>query len=121
MAEIARPAAAEIECAGLGAPDLPVDRQISSFYRKCVKPSREKYFSSVFRKTMIVLPRPAAAGGTYRDCHGRGQRDAMDVEVFSAGEPRVDEETFTDGQAVWSRHPDAGVKPLRDVSRSDGD
>ncbi len=30
--------------------------------------------------------------------------------VFNAGQPRVDEETFADGQAVWSRHPDAGVK-----------
>ena len=34
----------------------------------------------------------------------------MDVKVFNAGQPRVDEETFADGQAVWSRHPDAGVK-----------
>jgi hypothetical protein len=28
--------------------------------------------------------------------------DAMDVKVFSAGKPRVDEEIFADGQAVWS-------------------
>jgi len=34
----------------------------------------------------------------------------MDVKVFSAGKLRVDEETFADGQAVWSCPPDAGVK-----------
>ena len=32
-------------------------------------------------------------------------------EGLQRGQARVDEETFADGQAVWSRHPDAGVNP----------
>jgi hypothetical protein len=48
-----------------------------------VKPSREKYSTSVFRNFMIVCAGPASAGGAYRDRHGRGKRDAVDVRMLS--------------------------------------
>jgi hypothetical protein len=31
-----------------------------------------------------MVPRPASIGGAYRDRHGRGKRDAMDVKMLSA-------------------------------------
>ena len=46
-----------------------------------VKPSREKYFASVFRKTVIVSPRPALTRGALRDRHECWVRDAMDVQA----------------------------------------
>ena len=56
-----------------------------------------------------MIPSSCSSRGATRSSRTSGQ-DAMDVKVFNAGQPRVDEETFADGQAVWSRHPDAGVK-----------
>src|SRR5690349_339395 len=53
--------------------------QITSFYQNCVKPCRPKYFSSVFRKNMIVSAHPVPARGAFRDRHERWARDAMDA------------------------------------------
>jgi hypothetical protein len=72
--------------------DLPVDLIV----RIRVKPSREKYCSSVFQKNMIVSTYPASTGGAYRDRHGRGKRDAMDAVA------RTTRRAGAYGKNVWS-------------------
>ena len=62
--------------------EAPPDGQITSLNQNRVKPDREKYSSSVFRKFMISLPRPASTRGAYRDRHGRWKRDAVDERMF---------------------------------------
>jgi hypothetical protein len=57
--------------------------------------------------TFAAIPRPT--GGAYRDRHGRkdaGQR-------WTRGECARRRTGFADGEAVWSRRRDAGVKFLR--------
>ena len=53
---------------------------------------------------MHIPRRPASIGGAFRDRHGRGRRDAVDA---LAHQTKVLE---ADGEAVWSRRPDAGAK-----------
>jgi hypothetical protein len=50
--------------------------------RNHVKPRREKYFTSVFQKHMILSAHPASTRGAYRDRHGRWKRDAVDKRMF---------------------------------------
>jgi len=78
--------------------------------RSNVKSFGEKYLSSVFQKYMVVSAHPASTRGAYRDRHGRRKRDAVDEKVLQA-RLRADEGISSDGQAVWSCPPDAGVKP----------
>jgi hypothetical protein len=79
----------------------------ASLYRKSgaayVKPSRQKYFSSVFRKIMVDYPRPGPARGAYASSR-TWAGDAMDADA------RNDEARGADGEIVWSRSPDAGIK-----------
>jgi hypothetical protein len=59
---------------------------------------------------MIISAHPASTGGAYRDRHGRWQRDAVDEKMFQrACAPTTS--ISSDGQAVWSCPPDAGVNP----------
>jgi len=82
------------------------------FIRNHVKPLPQKYFSSVFRKIMIVSMHPASTRrGVSRSSRtleaGCGGREDVSARL------RADEGIFSDGQAVWSRPPDAGDKPAR--------
>jgi hypothetical protein len=45
------------------------------------KPFAQKYFSSVFQKTMISSPHPASPEGRSANRHRRGARDAMDARA----------------------------------------
>src|SRR5262245_22814719 len=65
---------------------------------------------------MIVSPRPASTRGAYRDRHGRGKRDAVDVRMLSAS--CADERIVADGEIVRSRSPDAGIKPCGTFSKA---
>jgi len=91
---------------------LPVG-QIASMelrlIRSHVKPFREKYFTSVLRKYVIVSAHPASIGGAYRDRHGRGKRDAMDARMLSARDARRRKHCSRTSEVVRSRRPDAGV------------
>src|SRR5215475_10788926 len=55
---------------------------------------------------MIVCACPVPTRGAHRDRHGRWERDAMDAVGAR------DERGRADGEIVWSRRPDAGVKFL---------
>jgi hypothetical protein len=74
-----------------------------------VQPSAQKYFTSIFPKFVFLSPHPASTGGAARDRHGRWRQEAVAVRVCSAL-MRADENSFTDGEGVWSRSPDAGIK-----------
>ena len=89
------------------------------FIRNHVKPLPQKYFSSVFRKIMIVSMHPASTRrGVSRSSRtleaGCGGREDVSARL------RVDEGIFSDGQAAWSCPPDAGDKPARRFSPGDG-
>src|SRR6185437_2194000 len=66
------------------------------FIRSKVKPSSQKYLTSVFRNHMIISARPRPARGTYRDRHGRWAGDAMDVVARETGV------AIADGEIAWS-------------------
>jgi hypothetical protein len=85
-----------------------------------VQPSPQKYFSSVFRKPVFLSPHPDSTGGAARDRHGRRKQDAVAVRLCSARVSRADENSFTDGEGVWSWSPDAGIKPWGDEPEGDG-
>ncbi len=53
---------------------------------------------------MIVSPRPASAGGAYRDRHGRWKRDAVDVRGLSALVART-KAFLADGEGVPAWRP----------------
>jgi hypothetical protein len=55
-----------------------------------------KNFSSAFPKDVVVFAHPASTRGAFRDRHGRGKRDAMDMRAAH------DECSRMDDQAVWS-------------------
>src|SRR5262249_9562741 len=82
-----------------------LDGQITSLNQNIVNPSREKYSTFIFRNFVIVSPRPASAGGAFRDRHGRGKRDAGDVRVLSASWP--------DESIPWGRRNRAVPIPRR--------
>ena len=67
---------------------------------------------------MIVSAHPASTGGAYRDRHGRGKRDAVDVRMLSVS--CADESILADGEIVRSRSPDAEIKSADDSSSGDG-
>jgi hypothetical protein len=56
------------------------DGQITSLYRKYVKPRDEKYFTSVFQKYMIVSTYPGPARGRFGRSSRNVGRDAMDAD-----------------------------------------
>jgi hypothetical protein len=93
----------------LGLTDLPY----GLIFRMRVKPSREKYTSSVFPNLVVLSRYPGSARGALRVVTNAG-RDAMDAlaQATSAAD--------ADGESVWSWPPDAEVKLREDVSRSDG-
>ena len=71
---------------------------------------RRKFALYEKQKSCIFSHRPASTRGALRDRHECWMRDAMDVSA----QARLGAWTNgleADGQAVWSRHPDAGVNP----------
>jgi len=76
-----------------------------------VQSSREKYFASVFQKSVICSRHPASPGGAYRDRHERwaGMRWTRAARKTSA--------MLADGEAVWSWRPDAGAKFATTLTR----
>ena len=66
-----------------------------------------KNFSLRKSENVRIFPRLAFARGAYRDRHGRGKRDAMDVLA------RQTSDADADGEVVWSWRPWAGAKPVR--------
>jgi hypothetical protein len=77
-----------------------------------VQPSRGKYFNFFFSEITYDYAHPASLRGAYRDRHGtlsagcggrEGDARAMSVRTYGAS---------SDGEIVWSRHPDAGVKSV---------
>jgi hypothetical protein len=90
-----------------------------------VKPFRQKYNTSVFRK-ILSPPVPPPSGGAYRDRNGRWERDAMNVRVFQARFAAPTKTSFTYGEIVWSRSPTLLILPTLGSSfagddlRSDG-
>src|SRR5689334_6641427 len=85
---------------------LPPDLPVGLIFRNRVKPLSQKYSSSVFRKTVVVLPSARLA---MRDVSAdRHEREAgCDGRVGAAGRAARD----ADGEVAWSWRPDAGVKP----------
>jgi hypothetical protein len=83
-------------------------------FRIHVKPSCEKYSSSVFRKIMALLR------ATRLDRRGvrvvtNARRDAVDASCIARRAMQL-----ADGQSVWSRSPDAGIKSAGDDLAGDG-
>ena len=62
---------------------------------------------------MVDCAHPASTGGAYRDRHGRWKRDAVDEEMFQRALARRRMHPLG-REGVWSRPPDAGVKPEGD-------
>jgi hypothetical protein len=58
-------------------------------------------------KSVACVRRLVPQGGAARDRHGRRERDAVDAGVLPTNGTEVD------GEVVWSRRPDAGVKSVR--------
>jgi hypothetical protein len=88
--------------------------------RSRVKPSGEKYFSSVFQKFMIVSAHPASTGGAYRDRHGRGKRGAVDAKVFSAAKAAPTKALLADERNRVVPISRGWDQVLRDEPRRDG-
>jgi len=78
--------------------------QIDSVASRQSVDSREN-FTSVLQNYVIVCAHPASTGGAFRDRHERGRRDAVDARAAQTSGAGAD------GQVVWSRSPDAGIKP----------
>jgi len=91
--------------------DLPVG---SAFPNSCQAGPRKIFRFFRNANQVYVSRRPALSGGAYRDRHGRGAgcdgRDGFTGRVTP----------LADGEAVWSWHPDAGVKSLGDDPEGDG-
>ena len=69
-------------------------------------------FQKLNQRYLPAIPHPKE-GRTRR--HERWAREAMDAFGFAR---RAEEKA--DGQVVWSRSPDAGIKPADDDSTGDG-
>jgi len=67
---------------------------------------------------MIVSRHPASTRGTYRDRHGRWERDAVDEKVLSALACRRKHLLGRPSRVVLS--PRRWGQALRDVSQGDG-
>jgi hypothetical protein len=76
-----------------------------------VKPAPRKYLASVFRNNVIVSA-PSRS-------HKRGVRVVTNVERGMRWTfwPRQTSAAGTDGEGVWSRSPDAGIKFAGDEAR----
>jgi hypothetical protein len=68
-------------------------------FRICVKYPIQKYFAFSEDKIRCVTSPVPPPQGAYRDRHGRGKRDAMDVKA------RQTSAAGTDGQIVWAINP----------------
>jgi hypothetical protein len=71
-----------------------------------IKPSREKYSASVFRKDVVLSPRPASIKRGERVVTIVG-RDAMDAQMSATTG------TSACGKSVWFWRPWAGAKFAR--------
>jgi hypothetical protein len=72
-------------------------------FRIRVKPSREKYCSSVFQNCVVLSRYPGSARGALRVVTNAG-RDAMDALAQATNAADAD------GESVWSWPPDAEAK-----------
>jgi hypothetical protein len=112
----------DLKAATLGQSESPQNnvrlktKFVSEFKADSAVQSRsEKYFASVFQKSMVGSRRPASTRGAFRErhereagCDGRGRRH----KTCGAD---------ADGEVVWFWHPWAGVKFVEVISTSDGD
>jgi hypothetical protein len=74
-----------------------------------VQSRHEKYSAFVFSEIDVPSPCPVLERGALRDRHERWARDAVDVAARGADCAKTTCDA-TDGQAVWSWHPDADAK-----------
>jgi hypothetical protein len=66
------------------------------------------------RKPAYIHPHPVPARGAFRERHGRRGGDAVDAAARETGDADAD------GEVVWFRHPQAGVKFAAQGSAGDG-
>jgi len=87
--------------------------------RSACLPGLRKHSSFFFSEIMIISSRPALTRGAFRDRHERGAGDAVDVRGSQRVRCMPTNGPVADGEAVWSWHPDAGVKfaTMRSASR----
>src|SRR5262249_43020681 len=82
---------------------------LGSFYRKsCQAPAAKIFVFRFSEKYDCLRASRSRPRGALRDRHERWERDAMDVSA------RRTSASDADGQAVWSRSPDAGIKFAED-------
>ncbi len=77
--------------------------QISAFPKYLSSPFRKNILVFGIRKSVYIPGRPVPQRGGSRSSRNAG-RDAVDVDV------PITNGTEADGEVVWSRHPDAGVR-----------
>jgi hypothetical protein len=73
-----------------------------------------------FAKSALWSARSVPHEGTYRDRHGRWQRNAVDAGGSQCVSACTDERPVADGQVVWFRYPDAGITLATTLARRAG-
>jgi len=93
-------------------PALPIARRElthvshARFARRAIVPQARGI--ALYPKSAASSSHPASPRGALRESSWTWRRGAVAARYRSAS--CVDERCFADGQAVWSWHPDAGVK-----------